>query len=167
MPTPPNLPALLFAGRMCIHVGSQGALGELLGSSRRTGQRWETGASRPSPGQLQDLARRVHPHDASLAAQIAAAGDSSLVALGLEKPPAPPQPPAPPPVVPLAQHVIDSVVCAAADAIDVLPRTIRPALLAALTRARHIGLTLEDMERALSPEPTPQKVTRRSASPAR
>ena len=42
-----------------------------------------------------------------------------------------------------------TVVCAAAEAIDVTPRVVRPALLAAVTRARQLGLTLETLDEAL------------------
>jgi hypothetical protein len=48
--------------------------------------------------------------------------------------------------------VIEAVVCAAADAMDESPRRVRPALLAALQRARRMGLTVEAMERALGGE---------------
>jgi hypothetical protein len=47
------------------------------------------------------------------------------------------------------EDVVEAVVCAAADAMDVSPRAMRPALLAAFTRARRIGLTVEAMEKAL------------------
>ncbi|MDP9001553.1 MAG: hypothetical protein M3O46_15745, partial [Myxococcota bacterium] len=39
--------------------------------------------------------------------------------------------------------LIDAVVCAAAEALDVSPRAVRPALLAAFARASELGLTLE------------------------
>jgi DNA-binding XRE family transcriptional regulator len=131
---------------------SQGALGELLGASRRTSQRWERGHARPSPEQLAALAKHVHGHDPSLAARLAEAAQTSLVALGLVAPP--PAPPAPPPVAPAVtlpapEHIIDAVVCAAADAIDVMPSALRPALHAAFRRARLVGLDVATAERAL------------------
>jgi hypothetical protein len=43
-------------------------------------------------------------------------------------------------------------VCAAAEAIDVMPRTIRPALLAAFRRARRLGLDVATVEKALGGE---------------
>src|SRR5262245_32468453 len=112
---------LLVQARRLLHV-SQGSLGEMLGSSRRTGQRWETWGSYPSPTQWQELARRIHPHDADLAEALAAQGGSSLLDLGLVAPP--PPPPAPPPPPPIGE-MIDAVVCAAAEAIDVMPRAVR------------------------------------------
>jgi hypothetical protein len=44
----------------------------------------------------------------------------------------------------------DAVVCAAAEALNVPPPAVRPALLAAFRRAREVGLRLEDVERVLS-----------------
>jgi transcriptional regulator with XRE-family HTH domain len=144
-----NLVPLLIAARRSLGV-SQGKLGELLGSSRHTGQRWESAGSTPMPSQLHDLARMVHPSDPKLAAELAAAGQSSLEALGIvlpAPPPAAPAPPAKPP--PPLEDVVDAVVCAAAEAIDVLPKAIRPALRAAFARARRLGLTVEEVEKAL------------------
>jgi hypothetical protein len=50
---------------------------------------------------------------------------------------------------PSVEHLLDSVVCAAAIAMDAKPLDVRPALAAALTRLRELGLSLEDAERAL------------------
>ena len=142
-----NIPHLLSECRRALHVGSQGKLGVLLGSSERTGQRWETGRSDPGHDQLVKLVRLVHPHNAGLAAQVAAAMGTNLVALGIAPPPAPPPPPPPPPLP--AEDVVDAVVCAAAEAIDVTPREVRPALVAAFTRARRLGLSVMEVEKAL------------------
>jgi hypothetical protein len=171
MRTDANAVALLIEARR--HLGlSQGSLGELLGSSRRTAQRWETTHTKPSDEQWQELARHIHPHDPSLASELALMGKSSLSALGLEKPPPPPLPapqlpsphrglaPQPPPiVVSPAQHpmpelppeVVDSVVCAAAEAMNVMPAGARPGLFAAFERAEKIGLTVSQVVRALRP----------------
>jgi DNA-binding XRE family transcriptional regulator len=158
--------AMLIEARRLLGM-SQGELGELLGSSRRSGQRWEGGGSSPMPKQLHALSALVHPKDPELAAQIAAAGGSTLEQLGIVPPPPPPAPlsrpippprpppavsapaPAPPPPPPPPEDVVDAVVCAAAEAIDVTPRTIRPALLAAFRRARRLGLDVATVERAL------------------
>jgi len=59
---------------------------------------------------------------------------------------------------PAAELLADSVVCAAAEATDISPRTVRPVLLAALTRARQLGMTLEMLDavlRATQPAPRP------------
>ena len=88
----------------------------------------------------------------NLAAQLAQSVGESLVSLGVVKPAPPPVVasapgvPSPPPV----EDVVDSIVCAAADAMNVLPRDVRPALLAAFTRARRLGLGIEAVESALA-----------------
>ena len=140
-----NISALLYEARGVLGVGSQGALGSLLGSSVRSGQRWETGRSSPTGAQLQTLAALVYPRNADLAAEIASAIGHNLVSLGIVAPPAP----APPPPTLPAEDVVDAVVCAAADAIHVTPRDVRPALLAAFARARRLGLSVEVVEKAL------------------
>lgn len=122
MPMSDRIAVLLIEARRILGL-SQGALGELLGSSRRSGQRWETGPGEPSHPQLHDLARRIHPSDPELAAAIAAEGHATLESLGIVRPQ---PPPAPPP-----------------------PSTIRPALVAAFVRARKLGLSVDAVERAL------------------
>ncbi len=141
--------ALLTQARWAVGAASQGEFGEMLGVSRRTGQRWMRGHSTPTPTELQRMAALVYPRDADLAEQLAQAAGASLVALGLVKPSPPQAPPAAPaPPLPV-EDVIEAVVCAAADAMDESPRRVRPALLAALQRARRMGLTVEAMEEAL------------------
>jgi hypothetical protein len=147
---PTGIHGLVHLARRALSVGSQGDFGELMGSSRRTGQRWETGRAEPTPGQVCKMAGMVYPTDPDLAAQLAAAAGTTLVALGLVKPPAPPPPPpAPLPPPPPVEDVVDSIVCAAADAMSVLPRDVRPALLAAFTRARRLGIGIDAVEKAL------------------
>ena len=43
------------------------------------------------------------------------------------------------------------VVCVAAEAMDLSPRALRPALFAAFKHARELGLTMDAMETALAP----------------
>ena len=114
---------------------TQAALGKMLGVSRRTAHRW--GASGVPSHELTGLARLVLPHDRALAVRIAAAVGTTLEAAGIEQPP---PPPAPPP---------DGVVCAAAEAMEMMPREVRPGLHAAFARAREIGLTVDVIEHAL------------------
>jgi DNA-binding transcriptional regulator YiaG len=159
--TKPLIPMLIEARR---HLDlSQGELGMKLGYSRRTGQRWERGGSPPGPEELHILAALVHPHSAELSADLAGAGGTTLEALGIVPPPLPtsaPAPPAdgaspaPPPPVSLPDpiHIVDTVVCAAAEAIQIMPGAIRPALRAAFRRARLAGLSVEDVDAALHPE---------------
>jgi hypothetical protein len=142
--------ALVHLARRALHVGSQGDFGVLMGSSRRSGQRWEIGQARPSHEQMCKMAAMVYPEDPDLAAQLAASVGQTLVSLGIVKPA-----PAPAPVVvpaaplPPVEDIVDSIVCAAADAMNALPRDVRPALLAAFTRARRLGLGTETVEKAL------------------
>jgi hypothetical protein len=125
---------------------SQNGLAAKLGVSRRTGQRWNAGKG-PWGLDLQNMARIVYPVDPSLAAEIAAAGGATLEALGIVSP----APPLPAPQVPMGppDRVVDAVVCAAAEAMQVTPQSVRPALLAAFACARELGLTLDGVERVL------------------
>jgi len=141
--------------RSCQALGvSQRELGERLGFSRRTAQRWVQGGSTPSTVTLADLAGHVLPHDRGLAAELAQAAGTTLDALGLVQRPAPAPaaaapPVAPPPAPKLPDSVVDAIVCAAVDVTDMLPRQMRPALLAAYARTNELGLTAVDVERAL------------------
>src|ERR1700722_18895092 len=141
-----------------LYLGQKG-LADITGSSRRTVQRWAAGKSSPYDFHVIKAACAVHARSPTHAALLAAAVGKTLVELGLEKPPAPPPAPAasptvliaaPPPPPPLdARHIVDSVVCAAANALQVVPQSVRPALLAAFTRARQLNLSLEAVEKAL------------------
>jgi DNA-binding XRE family transcriptional regulator len=156
--TKPIIPMLIEARHHLML--SQGELGEKLGASRRTGQRWETKRSYPGPDHLHRLAALVHPHNPGLAADLAAAGGSTLERLGIVKPPPPPPappPPAPPPPPPSPPppdpiHLVDTVVCAAADAMQLIPDAVRPAVRAAFRRARLAGLSVEVVDAALHPD---------------
>ena len=147
---------LLQRARRVLDLSSQGALGEALGSSARTGQRWEQGRSDMGMPDLHKLIVMVHPRDPQLAAQLAQVKGTTLLAAGIAPPPpplpvaaAPPASPAPPPPDPA--YLVDTVVCAAAEAMDVMPEGIRPALRAAFRRARLARLTVEDIDAALNP----------------
>jgi hypothetical protein len=134
-----EMPELLARARIALSC-TQVQLADRLGSSRRTGQRWDARQSEPASFQLQDLARAVFPVDPKLAANIAAAGRSSLEALGLV------------PVLDanaMARYTVDSIVCAAASATQMVPDAIRPGVLAAFTRARQLGLGVDAVEKAL------------------
>jgi transcriptional regulator with XRE-family HTH domain len=128
----------------------QRRMGELLGVSRRTVQRWDSGRGGPSAGQLARLASAVHPLDAALAGRIAGAAGTTLVELGRERPAPPVASPvaAPPPPSP-PSHLTDAVVCAAAEALEASPTAVRPVLLAAFRRAHEVGLRVEQVEEAL------------------
>lgn len=50
--------------------------------------------------------------------------------------------------------LVDSVICAAAEAMSLPPQTVRPAIVAAFVRARDARLTTEAVAAALSPPKT-------------
>src|SRR5215472_10134731 len=112
---PRELATVLLEARLALNIPSQGAFGVALGSSKHTGQRWERGQAEPTPTQLHQLARLVYPKDPKLAAEIAAAGRTTLAQLGIAPlpsavPSAPPARSRPEPI-----HIVDTVVCAAAE----------------------------------------------------
>ena len=141
-------PATLFETCRTLFGTTQEGLGKLLGVSRRTAQRW---ANTGIPGYyLMDVARLVHPRDPALAREIVTALGTTLEAQGLVLPaptPSPLPPPAPAPDPP--DGIVDAVVCAAAEAMEMMPKEVRPGLHAAFARAREIGLTVDLVERAL------------------
>ncbi len=152
MPAPP---AALYTLAQFALGTTQSGLGQMLGVSRRTAQRW---ASQGIPViEMPRLARLVYPKDAELAAQIATAASTSLEALGLvlPRPPAPPPAPAlPPPPPPLPpppppDGVVDAITCAAAEAMEMMPRDVRLGLLAAFARADELGVDSRMVVRVL------------------
>jgi hypothetical protein len=164
-------------------TGAQLALGftqrqvaEAVGTSLRTVQRWSSQGGSPCVGELRTLAVLVHPHDAALAAKLAAVIGETLESLGLvtalPPPVAEPSPvglsalanrePALPPNVMAA--LAESVVAAAAESMDVSPRVVRPALLAAMERAKSAGLDVDGLLSALRPATTRESKRRRRAA---
>jgi transcriptional regulator with XRE-family HTH domain len=136
---------------------SQRALGELCGASLRTGHRWANGRAYPSVHQLQTLARALHPSDPGLAAEMAAEAGTTLVKWGIA-PPEPEVPKGPPPrPFPSIPLMVDAIVLAAVDAADpdatapVSRHAIRAALRAGFSRARALGLSLQEVDDALGP----------------
>jgi transcriptional regulator with XRE-family HTH domain len=142
---------------------SQAQFGPALGSSHRTATRWDAGQSLPAPTELRRLAKLLLPLDTALAAEAAAHMGDTLESLGLVAP-KPPPPPVAPPTPP--QDLADIVVCAAAEASDVSPRAMRPLLHVAFRRAREVGLTVEQVERALAPLEAKAPAPARSGAPA-
>ncbi len=132
-------------GPLLVEVGhtlslTQRGVAELIGVTARTLQRRQLGpASQLTPSESATLARAVYPKNPELAARIAAAKGLTVERLGIAKP-------AP---APTGAHLVDSLVCAAAEAMDLLPRVARPGLLAAFTRAREMGLSVETVADAL------------------
>jgi DNA-binding XRE family transcriptional regulator len=152
---------------------TQGQLGSLLTASRRTISRWVSGRSRPSVTQLQRLACAVHPRNAVLAAKLAAEGGQTLEGLGLVRPtpppmPAPATPPPPQRPFPPARLLVESVVCAAAETMQAPPTVVREALRAAFARTEALGLSVEEVNEALSTpaDPGASKGSTRAKRPA-
>jgi hypothetical protein len=152
---PKTISQLVTRAQLTLEL-TQRTLGELLGSSMRTAQRWAVGQATPEPDQLKQLAIAVHPHDADLATELGATIGETLESLGLviARAPEPIAAPPPPPSPELAQLLVEAVVCAAAEALDASPRVVRAALVAGLERAQSARLTVEAMLDALRP-PTP------------
>jgi transcriptional regulator with XRE-family HTH domain len=162
---------LLYRSRLALDM-TQNELANLLGVARRTVGRWEGCESTPSVDELHRLARAVHPKDSALAAEVAVEGGITLDGLGLVAPT-----PAASPVsvvmspsarpFPPVNLMIDSVVHVAAQALgahetnDDPVRIVRAVLLAAFGRARGLGLTVEEVEGALS-----SKAQAKEASPS-
>jgi len=126
----------------------QQKLADLLGISRRTVQRLDKDLVRLSGDGLRRAAVAVFPKDPELAATLAFRGSTTLEKLGLVHPASPPKPaagpqPSPPKPTSISPAAADSVVCAAADAMNLPPRTLRPVLLAAFNRAHALGLSVE------------------------
>jgi hypothetical protein len=135
---------------------NQRELAALLGCSTRTVIRYYHGGGMLTAGTYQRLARAVHPHDRVFATELAALEGHTLVSLGLELPPPPPPPPSPPAPVrpsPSSKHMVDSIVCAAAEAMQTPPHVMRPALTAAFERAFALGMTAEEVLKGMAAEP--------------
>jgi transcriptional regulator with XRE-family HTH domain len=163
---------------------TQKELAEMFDVSLRTASRWEGGISYPDAGQLGRLARAVHPKDAALAEGLAGEAGTTLEALGVVErrksaPPAAVPLPPPPRTFPPIDLMVDSVILAAVDAAarhTESPLRERPALLdvlrAAISRARRLGLTLEEVDSALSPgsaarpevAPAPKQTAKKNAA---
>jgi len=165
---------LLTRAKQALQMTSEG-IGEVMGVSRRTMSRRWVPSLVLDANALQRLATAVLPADRSLAEDVASAAGTDLEAWGLIPRVAPPQPPAPAPVVfapeppslpasasepepapaappPPHPRLVDSVVCAAADLLNVPPQGVRPALHAAFRRAQELGLDLETVVTTLAPK---------------
>jgi hypothetical protein len=152
----PNTPNhLMFLGRQAMQV-SREDFAALIGTSVRTMERWSANRSDPAQHHLEKLARHVHARDPVLAAEIAAAANHTLVSLGIA-----------PPVVspPVSSPLVDSIVYAAAEAMDVSPRAIRPAIAAAFARAKEVELDVAAVDSVLGRPTTSSPASRPTAKP--
>jgi hypothetical protein len=126
------------------HVwSSYGDLGELTGASARTVRRWYAGTSSPHTSHLGRLADAVRSHDPAIAAALD-------VAAGRASPSSLPDEPAAALSRTTPRHIlVDSIVCAAAEATALSPQAIRPALVAAFRRAEELGFSVGDVSGVL------------------
>jgi transcriptional regulator with XRE-family HTH domain len=151
---------------------TQSKLADLCGISLRTVQRWDTKRSRPSAPMIHTIVDALEAVDPELGAELelwaprpkppAPAPPPQEVALPAPEPLLPPQevaapalPPPPPPRIP-ARVLVDSVICAAADAVAMLPDAVRPAILAAFARAEEAGLAMADVVEVLGAHLEPE-----------
>jgi hypothetical protein len=153
---------LMLGIQEALHL-NQRELAELMTVSPRTIIRYYKHGGTFLVSGYEKAARAVYPHDRGLAAELAAHASKTLVDLGLEAPPAPllppPAAPSPPRPSPRASHLCDSIVCAAAEAMQCPPQAMRPSILAAFDRAAALGMTTEDVLAALTPPKPPKAKT--------
>lgn len=151
-PTPTmTVPQMMYRMQTLLGI-SQRKLGDLMGVSSRSIIRYYKGGATLLPSTYEALARAVHPKDPSFAAYLATFTGKTLVQMGLERPPAPPPPPLPPPrPMPTREHLVDSILCVAADALQTTPRAMRPGVTAALQRMIAVGLTAEEVLGEMGP----------------
>jgi DNA-binding XRE family transcriptional regulator len=120
-----------------------------VGFAQRTLVRWEGGGSQFYPSDALKLAPHVYPVDRGVAAELVAYAGQTLVSAGLEAPPPPalpaePPPPPPPPIAPeILLALVESVVCAAADAADSTPKAVRASVHLVLRHAHALRLDLD------------------------
>jgi len=131
---------------------SQKELAERLDVSAKTISRWCARNPVLGAGMVTNLCAVANPTAPSLAIKIATTYGYDLAQLGVTSSAA----------AKLGSNhpegerlLADALVCAAADVADVSPRVMRPALAAALARARDLGLTI-DSALALLTAPAPK-----------
>jgi DNA-binding transcriptional regulator YiaG len=159
--------SLVTRVRHALNLGQE-PFADRVGSSLRTVARWEAGESVPADFHFAGMAKAVHPVDRALAAEVAAAAGKTLHGLGLEPPPdaLPRAPAAAPPAYPVTpRHLVTTVLCSAAEALDMSPGAMRPALAAMLRTMCELGLSAEVAEQGLR-EPEPSGSSRPRASPS-
>jgi hypothetical protein len=123
-----HMGALLVHSMMALRmIGTTFA--EFLGISERTLRRWVDGGTHLTPSRLILLASAVHARDPALASRIAAAHGHTLDELGIG--------------LSGDQSIAFEIARAAAEVVGLPPHVMRPALAAALGRARAAGLTIE------------------------
>jgi hypothetical protein len=150
--TTSSVPELLSRIQRALHL-NQRQLADLMNCSRRTIIRYYQRGGIILPSTWANLARATCASDRELAAELAARAGQTLVGLGLEAL-APPATAAPTARrrEPSVKHMADSVVCAAAEAMQATPQAMRAPLFAAFERAIALDMTAQDVLDALAPE---------------
>ncbi len=139
--------SLFYRARNLLRYGTTD-LARAFGVSPRTVARWRAHGAVPEDA-VRKLALLVHPLDPELAAALALEGRTTLAALGVAP-------------APFSGPHVDLVVCAAADALDMSPRAVRPAVLAAFKRAIAAGLDPQAVVAALETPPSTARGPRTS-----
>jgi hypothetical protein len=121
---------------------TQEDLGNIVGRTKRTVQRWQQRGATLLPSEAEALARALCPARPDLAERIASAAGTTLDALGID--------PTQVSHGTATSNPIDSVVRAAADAMGLTTDAIRPAVAAAFTRAGELGMDVHAVAKALS-----------------
>jgi hypothetical protein len=145
-----HAPALLAKAQTAMGLSQEKLGHDVFACSRRTMSRWVGGQGGPSLSQWVDLVRHVYPHSRAVAAEIASEMGETLVSLRLEAPDAAAASPPPRPA-PSLSDLVDSVVCAAAEAVAMSPQAIRPALVAGFERVASLSLSVDDVRGVLRP----------------
>ena len=149
--SPADLGPLIGRARSALGM-TQEEFGHALGASHRSAQRWDAGTAEPGAHHLRTLVRLLYPKDAALATQIADVIRETPESLGIVQP-ALPAPVVPPPRArPPTDLMVESIVCAAAEALAMHPAGVRPALRAAFERAKAMELTVDEVDAVLSPK---------------
>jgi hypothetical protein len=120
--------ALLTECQFALRLTQEG-LGELLGRTRRTIQRWQEGGFLLMPDQAKTLAEALRPERPDLADRILELGRQHALVAGIA-----------PANVPASPEVIDAILRAAGEAAGTSPGAIRPAIVAAMRAAEEAGV---------------------------
>jgi hypothetical protein len=139
---------VIYQARMALGLWQQVDFARFLGVSARTVARHASSAGIPLGNGHEKLVRALHPNHPELAAKLAASCRLDLGALGL-RPTAPEKNPQPAAAVPATHAHATLVVCAAADALNMVPRDVRPVLATIFGHARSLGVDLEGLAKLL------------------
>jgi hypothetical protein len=123
-------------------------LPDFFGVSLRTVQRYGHTYGISSFRDYAKLVQALYPRNPALAAQIAAMVGKSLSDLGVQLPPPPDPAPLPPPRATLVHA--EAVLCAAADAVGLVPRDVRPIVAAIFSRVRALDVDLPSLTALLA-----------------